>query len=157
MNHFESSNVWRGKKVLIVDDSKLVREWVSEVAQSLGLEVCAEASDGVNALNAYEESNPDFVILDVIMPNMHGIECYKKLVQKHIGCKILFHSCLASDLQNAPQFNELAADGGVLEKPLSAEILAERLDHMFGELPPPPPAPTSEEADKSSQLADDAV
>ncbi|MDD9950584.1 MAG: response regulator [Zetaproteobacteria bacterium] len=138
MNSYHSTDTWHGKKVLVVDDSPLIRSLVSEQLRSLGLNVCAEAPDGLAALQAYEETIPDLVILDVIMPHMHGIECYKKLLKKHVGCKVLFHTCLANDLNNVPHFKDLAEEGLIMPKPLNSDTLKERLNQIFGELPPTP-------------------
>jgi chemotaxis protein histidine kinase CheA len=63
----------RRQRVLVVDDSPVVRELVSEVLASAGLEV-ENCHDGAQALTALEKSLPDLVLSDVEMPHMSGFE-----------------------------------------------------------------------------------
>jgi len=62
------------KKILIVDDSKIIRKGLSEIfAASNDFEVVGEASDGKEALDAIRRTQPDVVTLDVVMPEMDGL------------------------------------------------------------------------------------
>ena len=66
-------------KVLLVDDSELTRYLLGQILISGGHEVVGEASDGVEALQKVRETNPDVVILDVIMPKMRGPETLEEI------------------------------------------------------------------------------
>ncbi|NDJ18282.1 response regulator transcription factor [Myxacorys almedinensis] len=59
--------------VLIVDDSKMVREMISDQLRQIGFEVTV-AADGVDAIAQIETHPPDLVITDIIMPRMNGYE-----------------------------------------------------------------------------------
>ena len=59
-------------KILVVDDSALVRLKCSKVLQSNGYSVI-EAENGQEALEKYKEYKPDGVLMDIVMPRMHGI------------------------------------------------------------------------------------
>jgi len=59
--------------VLIVDDSPTVRQMVSEHLQRSGLAV-VQAGDGVEAQEKIQQSVPDLVIMDIVMPRMNGYE-----------------------------------------------------------------------------------
>ncbi|MEY3018609.1 MAG: hypothetical protein RL336_1744 [Pseudomonadota bacterium] len=68
-------------KILAVDDSASMRQMVAFTLQGAGYDV-VEASDGVEALAAAEQSNFDLVLSDVNMPNMDGISLVKELRQR---------------------------------------------------------------------------
>ena len=68
------------KKVLIAEDEANIRELVAINLRRAGYEV-TEAGDGVQALALYHEHNGDFdvVLLDIMMPNLDGLEVCKQL------------------------------------------------------------------------------
>ncbi len=66
------------KKVLVVDDSNVLRKIVSFNLQKEGYEVL-EARNGVEALQLVEKTAPDLIILDVMMPEMDGFEVLRRL------------------------------------------------------------------------------
>jgi DNA-binding NarL/FixJ family response regulator len=64
------------KKILVVDDSPLVRDVIRKYLESRTLfTVCGEAINGVDAIQKAEKLNPDLVLMDFSMPVMNGIEC----------------------------------------------------------------------------------
>ncbi|HUT12822.1 MAG TPA: response regulator, partial [Thermoguttaceae bacterium] len=60
------------KRVLVVDDSMLMRKMVGEILTDDGWEVVAEATDGQEAVEQYERFRPDVVTLDIVMPGTDG-------------------------------------------------------------------------------------
>ncbi len=64
----------RGKTVLVVDDSLLVRRTVCSALISGGFDVCGEANDGQEAIELAEKLSPDLIILDLSMPVMNGLQ-----------------------------------------------------------------------------------
>jgi two-component system NarL family response regulator len=67
--------------VLLVDDQELFREIARSMFESTGeFKVIAEAIDGVEAVSAYTEHSPDFVLMDVQMARMNGIEAARKIL-----------------------------------------------------------------------------
>ncbi len=68
---------------LIVDDEKLAREELQFLLKQVGdVQVLAQGSNGVEAVNLIREHNPDLVFLDVQMPGLDGFGVIKKLVDK---------------------------------------------------------------------------
>jgi DNA-binding NarL/FixJ family response regulator len=68
------------KHILIVDDSDTCRRITRLFLESqLGLEVCGEAVDGVEAVEKARALKPDLVILDLAMPRMNGVEAASEL------------------------------------------------------------------------------
>ncbi len=68
----------RQQRILVVDDEKKIRDLLTAYLRSDGFEV-AEASDGATALATIRRTEPDLVILDVMMPGMDGIEVLREL------------------------------------------------------------------------------
>jgi len=78
----EKGFVWKedvmSKKVLVVDDDPVVRLLVTEYLSSQGYNVEVVES-GTEAMNSIPRSKPDFLILDLLMPDMNGIDVLKRL------------------------------------------------------------------------------
>lgn len=67
-------------KIVIADDSEMLRERIKESLKDIKeVEIVGEAKDGIEAVKIIEEKNPDFVLLDIRMPEMNGIEVLKKI------------------------------------------------------------------------------
>jgi DNA-binding NarL/FixJ family response regulator len=68
------------KQILVVDDSDTCRKVTRLFLESqLGLEVCGEAIDGIDALEKARALKPDLVVLDLAMPRMNGVEAASEL------------------------------------------------------------------------------
>lgn len=62
-----------GKKILVVDDSKMIRSILASVLEKVGFEV-AQAVDGKEAVITHASFKPDLTIMDLVMPNMGGLD-----------------------------------------------------------------------------------
>jgi len=65
-------------KVLVIEDSVTQREMIANLLRDSGLTVI-EAIDGVEALDKIQDTPPDLVILDIVMPRMNGYEVCRRL------------------------------------------------------------------------------
>ncbi|MHB8780817.1 MAG: protein-glutamate methylesterase/protein-glutamine glutaminase [Candidatus Geothermincolia bacterium] len=71
-------------KVLIVDDSILVRKLLSDIIDAEpGMQVIGSAANGVECIKAVQELDPDVVTLDVHMPEMDGLAALEFIMQRH--------------------------------------------------------------------------
>ncbi len=119
-------------KMLIVDDSNIIRRRIERSQQVDRLEVVGSAANGVEAVEMFRRTNPDVVTMDLTMPEMDGIECVEQLVKIKPDVLILVISALA-DKATAVEAIERGANG-FLCKPFTdvqlngalAELLAER-------------------------------
>ncbi|TFB24389.1 response regulator transcription factor [Filobacillus milosensis] len=82
-----------GTRIVLIDDHKLFREGVKRILEfEDGFEVVAEGSDGSDAVNIVEETNPDIVIMDINMPNINGVEATRKLIDRFDELKVIILS-----------------------------------------------------------------
>ena len=82
-------------RVVIADDSLLVREGIASLLRRVGVEVVAEADDGIALLPLVDEHEPDVVIVDVRMPPTHteeGLEAARAIRDRHPQTGILILS-----------------------------------------------------------------
>jgi len=86
----------RKVRVLLADDESHVRLFVKTVVASMGCEVVAEAADGRQALELFDQTAPDLVLLDINMPVMDGISALKELRRRSGKVAIVMLTSLAS-------------------------------------------------------------
>jgi len=80
-------------RILIVDDHPLVRRGVADLlSKESGWEICGEASDGAQAFERASELNPDFILLDISMPDGSGLETAQRIRRELPNVKILMMS-----------------------------------------------------------------
>ncbi len=80
-------------RILIADDHDLVREGLAaRLNISDNMHVCAEASNGTEALQKAEAYSPDIIFLDISMPEMTGLEVAEKILEKAPESRIIFLS-----------------------------------------------------------------
>ena len=79
-------------KVLICDDSMLMRKKLKEVLKNCGCENILEAANGQVAIDIYKESNPDLVFMDIIMPIKNGIQAVKEIMEFDKDAKVVMAS-----------------------------------------------------------------
>lgn len=78
---------------LIVDDAAVMRIRLRDILESR-YKVVAEASNGQEALDLYESYQPDFVTLDITMPQLNGIEALEKLIQRFPDARVVIVSAV---------------------------------------------------------------
>jgi two-component system chemotaxis response regulator CheY len=119
----------RSLKLLIVDDSNIMRRRIERSQQFEELQVVGTAGNGVEALEMFRRTDPDMVTMDLTMPQMDGIECISKLVQLKPAVRILVISALA-DKATAVEAMERGANG-FLNKPFTDRQLNEAIAELM--------------------------
>ena len=111
---------------IIVDDEQLAREELSYLLKSVGdVEVVAQGSNGVEAIQLIREHNPELVFMDVQMPGLDGFQVIKKLVDKKVPLpQIVFAT--AFDQYAVRAFEVNAID--YLLKPFDKKRVAQSVD-----------------------------
>ena len=118
-------------KLMIVDDSNIMRRRIERSNQFEELELVGTASNGLEALEMFKKTDPDVVTMDLTMPQMDGIECISKLVVLKPAVRILVISALA-DKATAVEAMEKGANG-FLNKPFTDRQLNEAIADLISE------------------------
>ena len=116
------------QKILIVDDATVMRLMLKHLFQNNGFEVVAEAANGEEAVAMYAEHKPDLVTMDITMPEMDGVTCVKKLMERAPTTLILVISALA-DKATAIEAIKVGARG-FLCKPFTKAELNDALQEL---------------------------
>lgn len=121
----------KNRKLLIVDDSNIIRRRIERFQQIARLQVVGSASNGREAVDMFRRTQPDVVTMDLTMPEMDGIECVEQLVAMNPDVRILVVSALA-DKATAVEAIEKGANG-FLCKPFTDKQLNEALEELLSE------------------------
>src|SRR5262245_41080136 len=115
----------RPRKVLIVDDALFMRSMIRDIlVKDGGYEVIGEAQNGSEAVEKYRALKPDLVTMDIVMPEMDGIEAVRQIVADDPDATIVMCSALG---QEALVIESIAAGArDFIVKPFSSEKVQDR-------------------------------
>ncbi|MFH1744170.1 MAG: response regulator [bacterium] len=82
------------KKGLIVDDAAFMRMMLKDILTKAGYEIAGEAVNGKEAVDLYKSSTPDFVTMDITMPEMDGIEALKEIKKLDANATVIMCSAI---------------------------------------------------------------
>lgn len=116
-------------KLMIVDDSNIIRRRIERSQQLDRLVFVGSAADGAEALRVFERTDPDVVTMDLTMPEMDGVECVERLVALKPQLRILVVSALA-DKATAVEAIARGANG-FLCKPFTDRQLNDALTELL--------------------------
>ena len=83
-----------GARVLIVDDAIFMRSVIRDILERGGYTVCGEADTGLKAVEMYKQLEPDFVTMDIVMPELDGIEAVRRVMKIDPNARILMCSAM---------------------------------------------------------------
>ena len=116
-------------KLMIVDDSKLIRKKIERECDRGEFKVVCSAENGEQAVSMFREFSPQVVTMDLTMPNIDGIGCIKQLVQMNNEVKILVISALNDKGIGIQALEEGAM--GFITKPFTETHLKTALAHIL--------------------------
>ena len=117
------------RRILIVDDSNVIRNRISRSSSQMNFEVVGTASNGQEAVDLYRQYRPDIVTMDLTMPKMDGLNCINEIASMDENANILVISAL-SDKATGIRALQLGARGFIY-KPFSDEDLFQALEEML--------------------------
>jgi len=131
----EAKHVESGIRVLIVDDHPIVRKGIRALlSEAGGFEVVGEAGDGQAAVLRAQESMPDVILMDLLMPGMDGIEAIRQIIGVQPKARIIVLTSFAADNKVFPAIKAGAA--GYLLKDSSPRDLVRAIRQVHrGETP----------------------
>jgi len=116
-------------KMMIVDDSNIIRNKIARSLTQHRIEIVATASNGEEAVRQFTENDPDIVTMDLTMPRMDGLECIRELKKRKPAIRILVVSALADKATAIQALKEGAL--GFLCKPFSEDELNDAIDELL--------------------------
>lgn len=121
-------------RVLVVDDHPVVRRGIqSLLAEEPDIEVVGEAANGKEALAQVERLHPDVVLMDLVMPEMNGVEAIRRITASHPETRVLVMTSFAADDKVFPSIKAGAL--GYLLKDSDPEDLVRVIHQVYrGEL-----------------------
>ena len=109
------------KRVLICDDSMLMRKMVADCLIEDGWEVVGDAANGQEAIDLYKELQPDAVTLDIVMPDYDGLYALPRILEFDSDAKVV----MVSALGQTPMISQAIRNGAqdFIVKPFMPEQL----------------------------------
>ena len=116
--------------VLVCDDAVFMRTMISDILTQAGLEVVGEADSGAQAVEKYRQLRPDLVTMDIIMPEMGGIDAVKAITQFDPEARVLMCSAMGQQALVAEAIQAGAKDFVV--KPFQPSRVLEAVQRVLG-------------------------
>lgn len=85
------------QKILIVDDAAFIREVLAQILRKNGYEIAGEAANGLEAIQLAQQTNPDLIIMDIVMPEKSGIQATVEILQSSPNTPIVACSTEGSE------------------------------------------------------------
>ena len=118
-------------KVLIVDDSFIIREAIHKHLKHFNIEVVGTAENGKVALELFKEKDPDVVTLDITMPEIDGLTVLAEMLKIKQDIKVMVVTAL-SDKATGLKAIKLGAKS-FLPKPFTPEKIQESFQRLVGQ------------------------
>ena len=119
-------------RVLIVDDHEIVREGLQTLlAEEPDFEVVGTTGNGAAAVELAEANKPDVIVMDLVMPELDGIEATRRIVSKDPAARVLVLTTFADD-RRVREAIQAGATGYLLKDILKADLLRALRDAAVG-------------------------
>lgn len=118
----------RGKRAVIVEDEGITQLQLKKMLLSHGIQVVGTASNGKEGVDFVLKERPDFVLMDIRMPVMNGLEAIERILAEYSVCIVMLTAYSGEDYRQRAQ--ALGASGYVL-KPVIAETLLPQLKAAY--------------------------
>ena len=119
-------------KILLVDDSRTIRNIQKNTLKTLGHEDIAEAADGLEALSFLANTRPELMLVDWNMPNMDGITLIKKVRETDKTLPIIM---VTTEAEKSRVIEAVKAGvNNYVVKPFTAETLADKINQTMAKV-----------------------
>jgi two-component system, chemotaxis family, chemotaxis protein CheY len=120
------------KRVLVVDDSIFMRDIIKDIFISGGFAIAGEASNGIEAVERYQELKPDRVTMDLVMPFRNGIDATREILKVNPQAVVLMCSALGQENMVMEAIEAGAVD--YIYKPPRAEDVLAVVNKVMGQV-----------------------
>ena len=118
------------KRVLITDDALFMRVTLKNLLTKNGYEVVGEALNGRESVEMYKSLKPDLVTMDIVMPDMGGIDAVREIIKEDPGAQILMCSAMGQQALVIEAIQAGARDFVV--KPFQPSRVLEAVQRVLG-------------------------
>ncbi len=118
-------------RYLVVDDSVFARKNLSRMVEAFGGQVAGEAGDGCTAITEYSRTLPDIVLMDIIMPQMEGIEAAERIVRMDPRARVVMVSSVGYQENIITALQKGARH--FIQKPVKPEVLYDIVKYVMGD------------------------
>ena len=118
------------KNILICDDAAFMRMMSKDILTKNGYVVVGEAENGLKAVEKYNETKPDLVLMDITMPEMDGIQALKKIKEGDPGAMVIMCSAMGQQAMVIESIQSGAKD--FIVKPFQADRVLEAVKKVVG-------------------------
>ena len=118
------------KNILICDDAAFMRMMIKDILTKNGYNVCGEAENGLKAVEKYNELKPDLVLMDIMMPEMDGIQALKNIKAANPGAMVIMCSAMGQQAMVIESIQAGAKD--FIVKPFQADRVLEAVKKVVG-------------------------
>ena len=116
--------------VLVCDDAIFMRTMISDILTQAGYEVVGEAETGDQAVERYKQLKPELVTMDIVMPDMGGIDAVREIMRLDPAAKILMCSAMGQQALVIEAIQAGAKDFVV--KPFQPSRVLEAVQRVLG-------------------------
>jgi two-component system chemotaxis response regulator CheY len=116
--------------VLVCDDAIFMRTMISDILTQAGFEIVGEAESGSQAVEKYRQLKPDLVTMDIVMPDMGGIDAVREICKDNPDAKILMCSAMGQQALVVEAIQAGAKDFVV--KPFQPSRVLEAVQRVLG-------------------------
>ncbi len=116
--------------VLVCDDAIFMRTMIGDILTQAGFEVVGEAETGSQAVEKYRQLKPELVTMDIVMPDMGGIDAVREIVKQDPDAKILMCSAMGQQALVVEAIQAGAKDFVV--KPFQPSRVLEAVQRVLG-------------------------
>lgn len=116
--------------VLVCDDAIFMRTMIADILTQAGYEVVGEAETGVQAVEKYKQLKPDLVTMDIVMPDMGGIDAVREIVKVDPAARVLMCSAMGQQALVVEAIQAGAKDFVV--KPFQPSRVLEAVQRVLG-------------------------
>ncbi|MFB6186685.1 MAG: chemotaxis protein CheY [Halobacteriaceae archaeon] len=113
--------------VLLVDDSEFMRNLLREILEE-DHDIVGEAENGVEAVNLYEEHQPDLVMMDIVMPIQNGIEATAEIKSTDPDAAVVMVTSVGQE-EKMKEAVKAGADG-YITKPFQKPNVLDEIDSI---------------------------
>ena len=119
------------KSVLICDDAAFMRVMIKDILTKNGYEVAGEAENGLKAVEKYNETKPDLVMMDITMPEMDGIQALKQIKSNDPNASVVMCSAMGQQAMVIEAIQSGAKD--FIVKPFQPDRVIEAVKKVVGQ------------------------